>query len=1673
MQAPRFNQINNVLDLIQTASNSLSIMGPSNSAAFWNSLAKLMDKNNPLNSSYEQMGTHINQLFEHTRSTLKTFGPKDLSQTIYSMAKLVVILRKSRSSGCIVSSLSNLLLNDDATTINEDVFLPLANASVRNLSQSDAYGLSNLAYAYALIKYVPKFDDGSDLFDHIAMQSIKMRAEFAPQGISNTVWAFATVAKRHDALFKAVGDQVVARDHLRDFNPQHLSNIVWAYATAQVSHPKLFENVANHIVQLGHLRDFRPQALSNIVWAYATAEVSHPKLFEKVAEVATQQKEELNSQALSNIVWAYATAGVSHPHLFEKMAKHIVRLDHLRDFKPQALSNIVWSYAAAGASHPELFDKVGNHIVRLDHLRDFKPQELSNTVWAYATAGISHPDLLEKIANHIVRPEVYNQFNPQDLSNTVWAYARAEVSHPGLFDKMANHVVKLDHLRDFRPQNLSNTVWAYATAQVFHPALFDKMASHIVQLDHLEEFIPQALSNIVWAYATAQVSHSTLFQKIADYIAGLDHLKDYKRHELYSTLWAYATEEVSHRELFDKIVIHIAGLGHLGLNLELLSDTMFEHVEANVSHPEYLNELDHLREFDTQNLGAAEASLNDDASHECSSSSLDRCTYEDASWQNNEDDFPITSSGTMVCDQSNAGSQRMDSQAYGVVPHAPYETNRILTLHVSDLSGVTEANVYEMFQISFGIDTVLVVSPKTSRHYKFVVILLQDREKALSRDGYEYSSRRLQIRVAENQQNIPSNLLRTCVWADTRLGKMPMNVCGFNLCGACQRDNFRGGYDRCPFGVHIYPGSNILDRTPRDESSGGAASGADVSGSSIMARSSNSKSLDHLSSSFEYLITNNAIISSTVFADRSTSVINPSTSQDRSTFDNPSSSQLVASSSSSELVAQPSTTSNVPPQTTTELSAPVQARRFRVVRPSEAFFKRKPRVLASAIFMLRLYLRGTVEEVNKRVGRDLTLEMIEAQNKIITATINYVTERYDMILTQLDANGCFPLMRYDDIHNKRESKFIYSISNSRHIEKTKSGMSAGKDGADGRPIDQIPEGTNPNDYMAFFGKIDQDSLDLVERNSVLNGCVEQIRSLSPVCKSFVPMSTVAILCQLEEAVFSCIFPGDPGNRLMERLLSMDSVTDMSVPSPQINEAVADELAGTEVFAPLCTWIRQRTSIFDQMSNDKLVSGEEISTGTKSMVNAMVNLNSTFMQESIANRLTEGSLPNIQVNEYSDAVGSTCFDTMMADLAAEVESLLQAQNSSTSKTMRKTLFEKLSQLYTKDQSFYDLEMQLTGDLAKLAAATVIELEDMISEAIQSGKSTAILLEYQHLLSLKTHEHSTFLKYFSDSRRIGIVYSDNERKDEAAHLYRLANGVLGLVMNSFFVMNAPGRSIAVRLNLSQRFLAVKAVLVQANLQDKECLTKEEERMKAFAMVLEGWGKPSEFGTNTGWDWAAIRLNSPPEYNHGNEIRNKGLQALINPLIDFVGVDGVHWEVFVTLAINLGEKNLEKLYALFGEKIDLSDTTQTMLELAKKQGNRNTETEAKKVRDSRNRLYDDLLKQGLIKKEKGVSWKKREASWKLVLPSRFFGIQSYIASFDYLYDANEAMKQLIRDLDRDLDGGARLPDSLHYDIENEKNKKVLKTAIENARRTSKKKNDDRGKRSSDNIIKFMGDT
>jgi hypothetical protein len=585
--------LHSVEEVIVTACEYLNLMSRRNVSAVWSRIPQLMTKRPQKQHageeiSIDEMRLMIGRIFDNTVDGIVDCRFREITETTLGMAKMVQILKKRaggrRGEDAYRTILREILLNKDNRTANRELFQFIAEKTLDRLHESEARHISNLAYAYALIEYVPKFVDGSDLFDHIAMHSAKMRMEFNEQDVSNMVWAFATVDKRHDALFKAMGDQVVAQDHLRDFRPQALANIVWAYATAQVSHPQLFEKMANHIAGLDHLREFKPQNLSNTVWAYATA-------------------------------------GVNHPQLFAKLANHIAGLDNLREFKSQELSNTVWAFALAEVSHPDLFENMANHIVQLDHLRHFKPQALSNIVWAYATAGVNHPKLFEKMANHIVRLDHLKDFRPQALSNIVWAYATAGVSHPKMFEKMANHIVRLDHLKDFRPQALSNTVWAYATAQVFHSKMFQQVAKAAIQ--RKDDFISQHVANLLWSYATMGIVDKQLFSSFGPTAVKL--IDNYNYQELANVAWAYAVADVDAPTLFNDRFINKCLGKKDGFSLEDLSQLHQWHLwqtkeKSRTGSPEALQDTCY-RAFTSQSLRPSK--LQDDVVDQLSFIGLD------------------------------------------------------------------------------------------------------------------------------------------------------------------------------------------------------------------------------------------------------------------------------------------------------------------------------------------------------------------------------------------------------------------------------------------------------------------------------------------------------------------------------------------------------------------------------------------------------------------------------------------------------------------------------------------------------------------------------------------------------------------------------------------------------------------------------------------------------------------------------------------------------------------------------------------------------------------------------------------------------------------------------------------------------------------------------------------
>jgi hypothetical protein len=397
--APRFSNDHTIPELIRIAYSNLAAMRPSATAAFWNKVLKQMNGRNAPNprlpNHREGLDRHLNQIFEHTQNTLMLFSMKDLAQTIYSMAKIAEVLRK-RGRRCgedIDASLCGLLLNHDMT-LNEDLFQSFASASRDKLNQFDARHLSNLAYAYASMGYVPEFEEERDLFDHIATQAVERSAEFNAQDISNVVWAFATVNKQHALLFEAMGDQVVAFKHLGEFTPQDLANTVWAYAKVGIHHLMLFEKMANHIVGLDSLDRF-----------------THP-------------------QDVSNTVWAFATAGIRHPKLFDKVANHIIGLDSLERFKPQELTNTVWAYATAQVPNPKLFQKVT--FAAIQRREEFNSQDVANLLLAYATMGIIDKQLFLSFVPTAAKLIV--SYNNQDFANIAWAYAVADVDALILFN---------------------------------------------------------------------------------------------------------------------------------------------------------------------------------------------------------------------------------------------------------------------------------------------------------------------------------------------------------------------------------------------------------------------------------------------------------------------------------------------------------------------------------------------------------------------------------------------------------------------------------------------------------------------------------------------------------------------------------------------------------------------------------------------------------------------------------------------------------------------------------------------------------------------------------------------------------------------------------------------------------------------------------------------------------------------------------------------------------------------------------------------------------------------------------------------------------------------------------------------------------------------------------------
>lgn len=500
-----------------------------NLSSFWSVVPQLLQQHNASNANDDdfELPNQLESLLAQTLEDVDTFSYRDLAQTVLGFAKIIKYVGSSDNTIFPEDSphqlLHNLLIGEDSKS-KQFIFRNIACASLHILPEFDPRHMSNFIYAYAIADYVPDFDDGSTLFDILAVEVIPNLMNYNSQDVANTLWSYANVKENNSTLFQEAGN-IISKSNLDEYKPQELSNILWGYATANEPHPLLFNRVGNYISSLENLNEYKPQELTGLVWSYSTAKEQHPLLFEKIADhiVASNNMKQYTPQAISNICWAYGASGDSHSNLFKSIADYIVSHDNLDEFGPHALSNIVRAnaiqmkqmYIFADEWHPTLFQKIADYIIGLDNLDSYVGQDVSNILWSYATAKEKNSTLFRKMAEHIISLDNLDDYSAQSLKDIVWACANSNESHPSLFEKIAG--AAFSRQNEFTSQGIVNFLWAFATNGQLDRILFLSFVPTLKAM--LTGFNRQELANVAWIYAVANVSAPSLFHD--DFIAAI------------------------------------------------------------------------------------------------------------------------------------------------------------------------------------------------------------------------------------------------------------------------------------------------------------------------------------------------------------------------------------------------------------------------------------------------------------------------------------------------------------------------------------------------------------------------------------------------------------------------------------------------------------------------------------------------------------------------------------------------------------------------------------------------------------------------------------------------------------------------------------------------------------------------------------------------------------------------------------------------------------------------------------------------------------------------------------------------------------------------------------------------------------------------------------------------
>ena len=129
-----------------------------------------------------------------------------------------------------------------------------------------------------------------------------MPGAFKPQELTNLLWGFATLKRRHGPLFEAMAATATAR--IGEFTPQGLSQTVWAYAKLNLAKHSLLLAAADAACPRGTMARYDPQSIATLGWSFANLEVEHGPLLGALSREAVARPEAFDGASCAQLLWA-------------------------------------------------------------------------------------------------------------------------------------------------------------------------------------------------------------------------------------------------------------------------------------------------------------------------------------------------------------------------------------------------------------------------------------------------------------------------------------------------------------------------------------------------------------------------------------------------------------------------------------------------------------------------------------------------------------------------------------------------------------------------------------------------------------------------------------------------------------------------------------------------------------------------------------------------------------------------------------------------------------------------------------------------------------------------------------------------------------------------------------------------------------------------------------------------------------------------------------------------------------------------------------------------------------------------------------------------------------------------------------------------------------------------